>query len=155
MMNNEELFATQIAKAVLTTAGEEIQVVILDELINNPGSSIADQIESAKKTEKSTGDFGMEILGPFLISVLIEAGRTLWKAYIKKIGDKTADEIADFTVDKIKGLARSIWQGENDEIKISDFENYLKIAAVAQGLSEEQTIRLVAAVKSVNMKNNL
>jgi len=112
--------------------------------------SLDEQIRNAKAHSKEAGDFGMEILGPMLISALIEAGKALWKIYIKKIGEKAADKLADITVNEATKIANAVWHKTDDTLTMADYDNALRNAADKNGLSKEQTEHLIAAIRSAH-----
>lgn len=156
-MKAEEYFSAVIAAAVLKSADEDIQAEVLADLVEktNADSDLESQINDAMKSGKRAGDFGMEIIGPLLIPVLIEAGKELWKLFIKKLGDKATDKLAEFTVEKVKKIAHSIWSGSENSVSVIEYEKLVRKAAKEQELSSEQTEKLILSLKSNNVKELL
>lgn len=152
-MTIEDQFSLEIARKVLKTTDEEVQLEVLNQMAKGKDGNLDDQIKEAKAVSKQAGDFGMEIIGPMIIPVLIEAGKSLWKLFVKKLGEKAMDKGADYTFDKIKELIKNIWNGKDSHVTVNDYENELKKAALAEGLSSEQTDRLIKAVRSIDGKS--
>lgn len=149
-MTAEEQFSIAIARQVLTDAGEDIQLAVLDEMVADGGQNGLDQqLQEAKTYQKQAGDFGMEIIGPMLISALVEAGKVLWKAYLKKLEEKAAGKLADFTAEQAQNLVNNIWHKGDAPVSKSEYEIALRAVAEKDGLTEEQTTHLIAAIQGV------
>jgi hypothetical protein len=150
-MTAEEQFSIILTRQVLTDAGEDIQLAVLDEMVADEQKiSLDKQLEQAKSHSKQAGDFGMEILGPMLISALIEAGKALWKAYLKKLEEKAAGKLADLTVDQAQNLVNAIWHKADAPVTKSDYETALRSVAEKDGLTEDQTEHLLAAIRGAH-----
>lgn len=102
-MKSEEQFAVLLTQAVLTVAEEDIQLAVLEQMVTEePTKALDVQLTEAKVAGKQAGDFGMEIMGPMLLSALLEAGKMLWSLYLKKLEEKGAAKLADATVEGVK-----------------------------------------------------
>ncbi len=156
-MKNDDEFAAWIAGAVLRSGGEDIQAEVLDDLVEKtgPAGSLETEIEAARKASKRPGDFGAEFIGAMLLPVLIEAGKELWAAYLKKLTEKAGEELAALTVDGVKMLAHRIWSGEEEAVTAADYEKLLRAAAAKQGLSPDQTDQLVARLRDPELARAL
>jgi|GEM_PF-5546390 hypothetical protein len=155
-MKAEEQFALALTHAVLTVAEEDVQLAVLEEMVAEAPTKALDlQLSEARIAGKQAGDFGMEIVGPMLISALLEAGKALWGLYVKKLGEKAAGKLADTTVDGVNKISRAIWHDKDSAITVADYEGALRNAARAEGLSSEQTDRLVAAITGDAIKKVL
>lgn len=150
----EDNFSIIIAQAVLEADNDEIQLAVLNDLTSESSSygELKEKIDNAKLSGRKAGDFGMEIIGPIIIPVLIEAGKELWKLYIKKLGEKTADKLADSSVSGVKNLIHKIWHKEEKLVTVEDYEALLRKAADKQGLPTEETDKLATAIKEEKMK---
>lgn len=149
-MTIEEQFSVAITRQVLTDAGEEIQLTVLDEMVTDEQHvSLHKQLEQAKSYKKQAGDFGMEILGPMLISALIEAGKLLWKTYLKKLEEKAAGKLADLTAEHAQNLVNTIWHKPDAPVTKSEYETALRAVAQKNGLTDKQTEQLIAAIRGV------
>jgi hypothetical protein len=156
-VNNEDEFAVMIADAVLKTSGDVIQVEVLNELAQS-ARAIGDldrQIAETRKFERRPGDLGMEIVGALVIPILIEAGKQFWAIYIKKLSEKSANVLAEYTISEIRKLAERIWRGEDTLISVGKFETLVREAAAKEGLALDQTERLVTALRSRNVVDEL
>lgn len=156
-MKNEDNFSALLAEAILNSADEDIQVEVLKELVQrtNKSTSLDDVIEESREATKEPGDFGMEIIGSLLIPILIEAGKQLWSQYVKKLSEKAASQLADYTIAQMKKLARDIFSGENNLISVNDYEIIFRKVAAQEGLKSEQIDLIVQAIRSKRILDEL
>lgn len=156
-MKNDDEFAAWIAGAVLRRSGEDIQAEVLDDLVQKtgPADSLETHIEAARTASKRAGDFGAEFIGAMLLPVLIEAGKELWAAYLKKLTENAGEQLAAMTVDGVKTLAHRIWSGEEKAVTAADYEKLVRVAAAKEGLSSEQTDILVAGLRDPELARAL
>lgn len=154
-MGKEDEFAAVVTKAILQAGGDEIQVAVLDDIVEGSkvSGSLDASIAAVKTAKRRPGDFGMEIVGALLIPVLIEAAKQFWAAYVKKLAEKTGGDLAELTVTQAKDVARRIWTGEEAFVSVSDFETLVRSAAKREGLSAEQTDKLVRDLRNPSVAN--
>ena len=107
-----------------------------------------------RQFDRKGGDFGAEIIGPLVIPILIEAGKQLWAAYLKKLTEKAGNNLADLTVDGVKTIVRRQWAGP-DGSAAEDYEKLLREAASKQGLAQAQTDQLIAAVRGSQKRGEI
>lgn len=152
-----DLFAGILASAALSASGEEVQAAVVDDMVSNLAhdGDLASQIARATPPRKGAGDFGMELAGAILVPVLVEAAKELWAAYLEKLGEKAGGKLADLTYEHAAKLVQWLWSGDEKRQVEDDFEQLLRVAADAQGLSSQQVDALVMAVRSPGMKDAL
>lgn len=156
-MKNDEEFSVWLAGAILNAADEEIQDEVLKELVKSTDqfTNLDDVISKNRQATKESGDFGMEIIGSLLIPVLIEAGKQLWSQYVKKLSEKAANQLADYTIDQMKKLTRDILSGDSDLISINDFELVFRKVAIQEGLESKKIDSMIQAIRSKRMVEKL
>lgn len=152
-MKENEKFAVWLAGATLRSGEDEIGALTLDSLEQNSTETLDDELAKMGKFDRKGGDFGAEIIGPLVIPILIEAGKQLWAAYLKKLTEKAAAGLADATADTVKKLLKSEWTS-NDRT-VSEYEILLRAEAAKQGLPEAQTEKLAEALRRPRMAQEI
>ncbi|MDG4878265.1 hypothetical protein P9273_24630 [Mesorhizobium sp. WSM4935] len=155
-MDEQDKFAIWIAASTLRSGNREIDALALDDIAQQVRGSgdLERELAAMRQFDRRGGDFGAEIVGAVVIPILIEAGKQLWAAYLKKLTDKAAGQLADVTADEVKALVRGRWS-RVDESARADFETFLRAEAVRQGLSEAQTEGLLAALHQPGMPSEI
>jgi len=150
MLQDGEQFAAALTDLVLRADDEDIQAEVLGDLMQRAERSGSLDVEIARSREvgRRSGDFGMEIVGPLLIPILIEAGKHLWAAYVKELGDKAASGAATATVDGARALVRRMWRGDEVPVGPAQFEAAVRAAAAKEGLPANETDALVARLRA-------
>jgi len=151
-MKDEEKFALWIAEVTLRSSGREVDAITVDDLAKEveQTGNLESKLEEMHHFEKRGGDFGAEIVAAMIIPILIEAGKQLWAAYLKKLADKAGGTLADVTVDEVKTFFRNQWGNSANDSR-ADYEAILRSEAGKQGLSETQTSALVEAIRQQSM----
>ncbi|HEU6454774.1 MAG TPA: hypothetical protein VN201_04870 [Roseateles sp.] len=150
MAHTPDMFAGILTSAVLCAGGEDVQSAVVDDMVDGleRDGDLDSQIARSRKHRKEAGDFGMEIASALLVPVLIEAGKGLWAAYLKKLGEKAGGQLVDLTYQQVSKLVQWLFTGEERDQAQAAFNERLRAAAAQQGLSSEQVDALVAAVSS-------
>lgn len=86
----------------------------------------------------------MEIVGALLVPILVEAGRQLWTAYVKRLAERAGGDLADLSLSAMKGLAARIWSGQEPSAKLAELEALVRDAARKEGLTPADVETLVA-----------
>jgi hypothetical protein len=146
-----DLFAGALTSAVLNARGDDVQAAVIDDMVDrlDTEGDLDKQLERAGSTRSQAGDFGMEIAGAIVIPVLVEAAKALWAAYVKKLSEKAADDLANLSYKQVVKLAHWLWSTES-EVSVA-FEPLLRAAAAKRGLLPIQIEALLAAVHSPEM----
>ena len=155
-MKEDEKFAVWMAGTTLRSGKREIDALALDDLAQQAAETgdLDKELKALSHFDKKGGDFGAEIIGALVIPVLIEAGKQLWAAYLKKISEKAAGALADATVSQATAFVKEHWSGSGESVA-AKYEQCLRDAATKQGLSQSQTDALVAAVRDPEMAKSL
>lgn len=155
-MKDDEKFAIWLAGATLRSADREIDALTLDDLSRQvqQNGNLESELEEMRRFDRRGGDFGAEIIGAVVIPILIEAGKQLWAAYLKKLTDKAAGKLADVTADEVSALITRTWSTPGDDSRAS-YERILQAEAAKQGLSQSQTEGLIAALNQRRMADEV
>jgi len=156
-MTDEDNFAAVVAGAVLRAGDEEIQAEVLNDLVANTGSgtTLEKAITDLRTMERRAGDFGMEIAGSMILPVLIAAASKLWSAYLSRLSEQAGVKLADYTLDQIKAIAKRIWRSDDTVVSVKEFELFVREAAGKEQLPPDQIDRLVKALHSLRMEDEL
>lgn len=155
-MREEEKFGIWIAGATLRAGQHEIDALALDDLARQAQNSgdLDRQLAEMRRFDRKGGDFGAEIVGAILIPILIEAGKQLWAAYVKKLADKAAGALADATSDGVAELVKRHWHGSTDDAA-QEFASIIRDVGARHKLPQAQVDELIAALQSPAMAKEL
>ncbi|MDA9545315.1 hypothetical protein ACM43_12850 [Bradyrhizobium sp. CCBAU 45321] len=151
-MKEGDKFGIWIAGAALRAGARDIDVLTLEDLGKQAETSgdLEQELAAMRQFDKEGGDFGAEIIGAIVIPILIEAGKQLWAAYVKKLTDKAAGALADATTDGVVQLVEHHWTDAPVEAA-SEFEAIVRAVGARQKLPQAQIDELAAAVRSSAM----
>ena len=98
-MNNQDEFTIWIAKAFIDSEQEPVQFAMLEAIAEDAtvGDDLNTQMKHAQTSQKQAGAFGLELAGAFLLPVLIELGKQLWKAYSEEFMKQLGTDLAELT----------------------------------------------------------
>lgn len=155
-MKDDDKFAMWLAGATLRSADREIDALTLDDLARQAQHSgdLESELDAMRRFDRRGGDFGAEIIGAVVIPILIEAGKQLWAAYLKKLTDKAAGKLADVTAEEVSAFIKQHWSTPGDDSRAS-YETILQAEAAKQGLSQSQTEGLIAALNQPRMAHEV
>lgn len=155
-MKDDENFAIWLAAATLRSADREIDALTLDDLARQAQQSgdLERELDAMRRFDRRGGDFGAEIVGAVVIPILIEAGKQLWAAYLKKLTDKATGKLADVTAEEVSAFIKQTWSTNGDDSRAS-YERILQEEAAKQGLSQSQTDGLIAALNQRRMADEV
>jgi hypothetical protein len=155
-MKEDEKFAVWIAGATLRSGDREVDALALDDLVQQAEKTgdLERELAAMRQFDRKGGDFGAEIVGAVVIPILIEAGKQLWAAYLKKLTDKAAGDLADVTAGAVKAFIKRQWAGSGDNAR-AEYETIIRAEAVKQGLSQAQIDGLVAALQRPGMAHDV
>jgi hypothetical protein len=156
-MKSEDEFVAWITGAVLRGAGEEIQAIYLEDIVNQAyaGENLDTVVARSMKLERQPGDFGMEIIGPLLVPVLIEVGKQFWSAYLKNLTEKAADKLADATIAEIKASIRTTWSGAKRHDMSRYFAELIRATGERYGLDPSEIDKLITAIQNESFADEL
>jgi hypothetical protein len=155
-VQEDEKFAVWIAGATLRSGNREVDAITLDTLAQQAtkAGDLKRELDAMRQFDRRGGDFGAEIVGAVLIPILIEAGKQLWAAYLKKLTDQAAAGLANLTADVVKAAIKRQWSSPTHNAR-AEYETIIRREAGKQGLSQAQTDALVAAVHQPEMAHEV
>jgi hypothetical protein len=156
-MKLQDEFAGWMAGAALRSADEEIQAIFLDDVLDQvrEGEELDTALTRTLKSERRSGDFGMDIVGPLIVPVLIEAGRQLWRIYAKKLTEKAADKLSDATITGVKKIVKNLWSGNEGQEVRNDFEKLIRVAGEKQGIQSDVIEKLISGIQAERFPDEL
>ncbi len=156
-MNNQDEFTIWIAKAFIDSEQEPVQFAMLEAIAEDAtvGDDLNTQMKHAQTSQKQAGAFGLELAGAFLLPVLIELGKQLWKAYSEEFMKQLGTDLAELTAKKLKKWLKDQLDSQHDEVVTIQMEVAIRQLGDKHNLSQAQVDSLIAAVKQGDVKKRL
>lgn len=149
-MNDKDRFSVWLAEEVLRANGDMFGAAALGTL-SQEGERTENfdaALREAGSSIRRPGDFGVEFVGPLLPILLVEFGRLLWDAYFKALVEQGGKALASATIEKAKELVKATFSGREGVLNADEAEALMRKAGRNAGLTEEQTVRLMEALRN-------
>lgn len=144
------LGALWLADGFLALIGDDANRLALDRIRREIDSGATDLdrtvAELSSSRQPRPGEFGLELVGPAVLAVLLPALKTFFDRYIQKVVEGGADRAASFTLDQVKKLFRR--EVENKPLLVQqELEKAFAEHAEAAGIGPENVARFLELVK--------
>lgn len=156
-LNTQDEFTVWIAKAFVDAEQEPVQFAMLEAIAEdaNVGDDLDTQLKHVQTSQRQAGAFGLELAGAFLLPVLIELGKQLWKAYSEELMKQLGINLAELTAKKLKVWLNDQLDSQHEEVVTNQMEVAIRRLGDAHNLNQEQVSALIAAVRQGHVKKRL